>query len=154
MKALFIAAALLSAAAVAPAFAQDSAPAAAPSATGLSAPPAGKGQVVFFRRSSMFGFPYWTNVRENGAAYGKLSNGVYFVQVLDPGVHEFDTSVLGKDAMKLQIDPGETYFVEGKIAMQIVGYTIVMAPSDEATFTKVKHSLKLAPPPEPDAPAK
>jgi hypothetical protein len=150
MKSILIAAALFVTAA-APAFAQD-APAAATAdvnaATGLSAPPAGKGQVVFFRRSSLLGFPYWTNVRENGVAYGKLTNGVYFVQVLDPGVHQFDTSVLGKDAMKVNVDPGETYYVEGKITMQLVGYTITMAPSDEGAFARVKNSLKLAPAPE------
>ncbi len=135
--------------------AQDAAPApaSAPAASTdtVAPPPAGKGQVVFFRKGSMFGFPYWTNVRENGQSFGKLTNGVWFTAVVDPGAHQFDTSVLGKDSIKLQVDPGETYYVEGKIAMQIVGYTIVMAPSDEATFAKAKKGLKMAPPPAPEA---
>lgn len=120
--------------------------AASAAASAVPPPPADKGQVVFFRRSSMLGFPYWTNVRENDVAYGKLTNGVYFVQTLDPGVHAFNTSVLGKDAMKMQIDPGETYYVEGKITMAVIGYTIVMAPSEEATFQKVFKGMKLAKP--------
>lgn len=150
------AAVLLAAPFAVPAQAADSAPAsvAASASADIPPPPAGKGQVVFFRRSSMFGFPYWTNVRENGAAYGKLTNGVYFVQVLDPGAHQFDTSVLGKDSIKLQVDPGETYYVEGKIAMQIVGYTIVMAPSDEASFAKAKRGMKLVTPKPEAEPAK
>lgn len=132
----------------------DPAPASAPAASaGIAPPPAGKGQVIFFRRSSLMGFPYWTNIRENGVAYGKLSNGVYFVQVLDPGTHEFNTSVLGKDSMKVQVDPDETYYVEGKITMALIGYTVIMAPSDEGTFNIVRKGLKLAMPLE-TAPAR
>lgn len=122
-------------------------PAEAPPTPGTIAPaPADKGQVVFFRKSSIMGMPYWTNVRENDVAYGKLSNGVYFVQTLDPGVHTFNTSVLGKDSMKVEIDPGETYYVEGKITMAVVGYTVVMAPSDAAAFQKAFKGMKLAKP--------
>jgi hypothetical protein len=109
-------------------------------------PPAGKGQVVFFRKSSLMGLPYWTNVRENDVAYGKLTNGSYFVKTLDPGVHEFTTSVLGKDSMKVQVDAGETYYVQGKITMALVGYTIIMAPADAAGFEKVFKGLGLAKP--------
>ncbi|HEX2816417.1 MAG TPA: DUF2846 domain-containing protein, partial [Phenylobacterium sp.] len=138
--------------------AQAAEPASKPAASSVVAPaPAGKGQVVFFRKSSLFGFPYWTNIRENDVALGKLTNGAYFVQTLDPGVHMFNTSVLGKDAMKLQIDPGETYYVEGKITMAVVGYTIVMAPSDEGAFQKSLKGMKPAPPVDPakaDAAAK
>jgi hypothetical protein len=139
--------------------AQAAEPAAKP-ADAASAVPAvakDKGQVVFFRKSSMFGFPYWTNIRENDVALGKLTNGSYFIQTLDPGVHAFNTSVLGKDAMKLQIDPGETYYVEGKITMAVIGYTIVMAPSEAATFQKVFKGMKPSPPVDPpkaDAAAK
>jgi hypothetical protein len=138
---------------------QAAEPAAKP-ADAASAVPAvakDKGQVVFFRKSSMFGFPYWTNIRENDVALGKLTNGAYFVQTLDPGVHMFNTSVLGKDAMKLQIDPGETYYVEGKITMAVIGYTIVMAPSDATAFAKAFKGMKPAPPVDPakaDAAAK
>jgi len=126
-------------------------PADAAAIAAVPTPPAGKGQVVFFRRSSLLGFPYWTNIRENDAAYGKLSNGVYFVQTLDPGPHTFNTSVLGKDALKIEVDPGETYYVEGKITMAIVGYTVVMAPSDATAFQKAFHGMKPAKPAEPES---
>jgi hypothetical protein len=140
--------------AAAPGLAQaaDAAKPADPAAA-VPAPPAGKGQVVFFRRSSLMGFPYWTNIRENDVAYGKLSNGVYFVQPMDPGPHTFNTSVLGKDALKIEVDPGETYYIEGKITMALVGYTVVMAPSDAASFQKVFKGMKPASPPEPEKPA-
>jgi hypothetical protein len=140
------AAAVLISAAPGLAQASDPVPKPADAASAVPPVPAGKGQVVFFRKSSLMGMPYWTNIRENDVAYGKLSNGVYFVQTLDPGVHTFNTSVLGKDAMKVEVDPGETYYVEGKITMAVIGYTVVMAPSDAATFQKVFKGMKLAKP--------
>ena len=141
---LAVMSAILLAAAPEAALAQEAAPAVGSPAAVVPEPPAGKGQVVFFRRSSLMGMPYWTNVRENEAAYGKLGNGAYFIQPLEPGVHTFDTSVLGKDSMKVQVDPGETYYVEGKITMALIGYTIVMVPSDAATFRKVLKGMRPA----------
>ncbi len=44
------------------------------------------------------------------------------------------------------MNPGETYYVEGKISMQVIGYTIQMAPSDEETFKKVLKGMHLAKP--------
>jgi hypothetical protein len=149
LAAVMLASPMLVAGAPGVALAADAAKPADPAAA-VGTPPAGKGQVVFFRRSSLMGFPYWTNIRENDAAYGKLSNGVYFVQALDPGPHTFNTSVLGKDALKIEVDPGETYYVEGKITMALVGYTVVMAPSDAASFQKVFKGMKAASPPEPE----
>jgi hypothetical protein len=144
----FCAAAAVVLISTAPGLAQaaDAAPKPADAASAVPTAPAGKGQVVFFRKSSLMGMPYWTNIRENDVAYGKLSNGVYFVQTLDPGAHTFNTSVLGKDAMKVEVDPGETYYVEGKITMAVIGYTIVMAPSDAAAFQKAFKSMKPAKP--------
>ena len=117
----------------------------------VAEPPAGLGQVVFFRRASIIGMPYWTNVRENGAPHGKLTNGSWFVQALEPGVHTFDTSVLGKDSMRMEIDPGETYYVEGKITLALLGYTIIMTPSDAGTFQRMLKGMK---PAQVEAPAR
>ena len=44
-------------------------------------PPRGMAQVVFFRAKSLAGTGQWFNVRENGQALGKLTNGAYFVVV-------------------------------------------------------------------------
>jgi hypothetical protein len=129
--------------------AEETAPASASPSAASSAvppPPADKGQVVFFRKSAFMGMPYWTNVREHDVAYGKLTNGSYFVTTLDPGVHEFRTSVLGQDSMKVQVDAGETYYIQGKITMAVIGYTVIMAPSDAASFEKVFKGMKLAKP--------
>ena len=66
-------------------------------------PPPGQGQVVFFRAKSLMGTGQWFNVRENGAALGKLSNGAYFIQVATPGAHVYTatTEPEAKDHLKL-----------------------------------------------------
>ena len=85
-------------------------------------PPAGKGQVVFFREKSLVGTGQWFNVREEGKALGKLTNGAYFIQITDPGLHNYTASVEPefKDKLKLEVDPGETYFVEGTLTKGVV----------------------------------
>jgi hypothetical protein len=112
-------------------------------------PPAGEGEVVFFRRKSLLGTGQWFNVRENGAALGKLSNGAYFVQVTDPGVHTYTakTEPEVKDHLKIEVDAGETYFVEGTLTKGVVIGEADLSPSDRASFDKAAKDLKLAPPP-------
>jgi hypothetical protein len=140
-------------AAAAPAAAPTAAPKANQSSTSTSgvigAPPAGKGQVVFFRPSAMSGWAVWFNVRENGAALGKLTNGVYFVTPLDPGTHTFTAATENKDTLKLEIDDGETYYVKGGITMGIMIGEANIAPSDKVAFEKAVGHMKLAPPPAP-----
>jgi hypothetical protein len=109
-------------------------------------PPAGQGQIVFFRSHTLLGTGQWFNVRENGEALGKLTNGAYFVQTVPPGLHTFTASTEPefKDSLKLQIDPGETYFVEGILTKGVVIGAADLTPSDRATFQKAAMSLKVA----------
>ena len=127
-----------------------------PGATGqiaIAPPPSGKGQVVFFRARSLMGTGQWFKVRENGAALGKLSNGAYFVRVTDPGVHVYTatTEPEAKDKLRLEVDPGETYYVEGQLTKGLAIGVPDIIPSDHAAFDKASKSLKLAPPPEAEA---
>jgi hypothetical protein len=112
-------------------------------------PPGGMGQVVFFRSKSLSGFGQWFNVRENGRALGKLTNGAYFVVVLAPGVHSFSASSEPefKDHLSLKVDPGETYYVEGIMTHGVVIGVADLTPSDKAHFDAVSGALQAATPP-------
>jgi hypothetical protein len=121
----------------------------ADAATGaITPPPAGEGQIVFFRRKSLLGTGQWFKVRENGAALGKLNNGVYFVDVTDPGRHTFTATMEPelKDHLTLEVAPGQTYFVEGTLTKALVVGAADLTPSDRATFDHVSAKLKAAPP--------
>jgi len=115
----------------------------------LPAPPDGKGLVVFFRKPAFQGSAVWFKVRENGVELGKITPGVYFVAVADPGEHTYTAATENKDSLKLQVDAGETYFVEGTITMGFFIGEANLTPSDEAAFDKVSQKLKLASPPPP-----
>lgn len=130
------------------ALAQDAPTAAAPNAsasasepgggqTGHVAPPAaGKSQVVFFRTGAYVGAGTWFKVRENGAELGKLSNEAYFVAVLNPGPHTFTSTTENKTTLRMELDPGETYYVRGTLQMGVLMGEPNLAPSDEVLFEK------------------
>jgi hypothetical protein len=110
-------------------------------------PPAGEGQVVFFRAKSLMGTGQWFNVREDGKPLGKLVNGAYFVQVATPGLHTY-TAVEEpefKDRLTLKVDPGQTYFVEGALTKALVISAADLKPSTLARFDKVSKTLQPAP---------
>jgi hypothetical protein len=113
-------------------------------------PPRGMAQVVFFRAKSAAGFGQWFNVRENGQALGKLTNGAYFVVVLPPGQHSFSATSEPefKDHLTLKIDAGETYYVEGLMTHGVVIGVADLTPSDKAHFDAVSGALQAATPPE------
>jgi hypothetical protein len=122
-------------------------------------PPAGEGQVVFFRAKSLMGTGQWFNVREAGKPLGKLVNGAYFVQVATPGLHTY-TAVEEpefKDRLTLKVDPGQTYFVEGALTKALVISAADLKPSTHARFDKVSKTLQPAPKtdggPQPDVAA-
>jgi hypothetical protein len=119
---------------------------------GIPPPPPGQGQVVFFRAKSLLGTGQWFNVREDGKALGKLVNGAYFVDVTEPGLHTYaaKTEPEFNDKLKLQIDPGETYFVEGVLTKGVIIGAADLTPSTAAAFNKAAKDLKLAPPPGDD----
>ncbi|HEX7758176.1 MAG TPA: hypothetical protein VF459_01645, partial [Caulobacteraceae bacterium] len=83
-----------------------------------------------------------------GAELGKLGNGVYFVQVTDPGTHTYTAATENKDTLKLEVDDGETYYVRGQVTMGLMIGEANLSPSDQATFEKAVKHMKLAKPPE------
>ena len=117
----------------------------AASAIDLPPPQAGDGEVIFFRPKSLLGTGQWFKVRENGKALGKLSNGAYFVQVTSPGLHVYTAAEEPelKDRLKLEVDPGETYFVEGTLTKGVVVGAADLTPADRAAFDRASRHLKL-----------
>jgi hypothetical protein len=115
-------------------------------------PPEGRGQVVFFRPKSRLSVGEWFNVREDGQALGKLTNGTYFIQVTPPGVHTYTAKLEPelKDHLRINVDSGETYFVEGAVTGGLVIGAADLSPSTRERFNKAAKDLKLAGAPEND----
>jgi hypothetical protein len=111
-------------------------PAAPPAevARGVSAPPPGKGQIIFFRQSRFAGGGVSFSIREGDAGVARLGNGQYFVHITDPGIHEYNTESEATDTLRREIEEGETYFVQQSLNMGIMLYRPALTPSDRAKF--------------------
>ena len=130
-----------------PAPAAAPAPAKAPAAA--SAGGQGTGTVVFFRESKFAGAAVSFKVREGQTELGKLSSGTYFTAHLTPGPHEFTVHSEAKDVLNLEVEPGETYYLQGSVSMGFMVGRPNLAPSDEATFNSMKAKLKDSGAPKP-----
>ncbi len=135
------------------AHAQDStAPQSAPAAeqaallpAGIAQPPAGKGQIVFFRENKLKGAIIGYIVREGETELGKLRNGTYFVHVTDPGPHTYVVHSEAKDVFNIEVEAGETHYVLGGISMGFMAGRPNLSPSNEEAFVKALSKLKPAP---------
>lgn len=111
---------------------------------GISPPPEGKGQVVFYRPSRFVGAALSFTVRESDVALGRLPNGRYFVHVAEPGIHEYE---IGRnDTMRMEIEPGETYYAVQSTQMGIVAGRAVLSPSDQAAFETALPRMRVSAP--------
>lgn len=150
LSALALAVALVSG----PALAQDAAapaeataPAAAVVPGAIEAPPAGMGQVVFFRPSKFAGAAVSYKVRTGEGlqtVVGNMSNGVYFTFQGAPGSYQFSGATESKDAITVEIEDGETTFVEGGLAIGIVMGRPDLKPSSKEAFEKALKGMKPA----------
>ncbi len=122
-------------------------PAAAPetvASNGRIAPaPADKAQIVFFRPSKFVGGAVGFKVREGEQELGKLRSGNYFIHFAEPGTHHYTVHSEAKDVLTMEVEEGETYFVQGTITMGVLAGRPNLSPSDEATFNGMADKLKL-----------
>lgn len=128
-----------------PVAAAEPAAAAAPAAGGpIGTPPSGKGQIVFFRPSKFAGGAIGFKVREGQTELGKLRSGKYFVAVVEPGQHQYTVHSEAEDVLTLEVEAGETYYVQGTINMGFLVGRPNLSPSDALTFNGMASKLKLA----------
>src|ERR1044072_1108766 len=67
----------------------------------VAPPPAGMGQIVFYR-SGMMGALVSCRVREGETVVNRLPPGQYFVHVTTPGAHEYNVRSEGRDNVRLE----------------------------------------------------
>lgn len=99
-------------------------------------PPAGKGQIVFYRTGTIMGAAMGCAVNEKGQKISSLGSGKYFILVTDPGRHEYMVKSEAKDVLALEVEEGETQYAMCKIKMGIMAGRPDLRPSTEADFIK------------------
>jgi hypothetical protein len=101
----------------------------------------GMGRVIFFRPQRLQGAALSFRVRAGEVEYCTLNNGTYFVVDLAPGAYQFDTRGEVRDYLPLEIEPDETYYVEGRLGMAVLTMRPNLAPSSPAVFDSAKGRL-------------
>ena len=102
----------------------------------IPAPPAGKGQIVFYRTGTVVGSAMGCAVNENGQKISSLGAGRYFILVTEPGRHEYSVKSEAKDVLALEVEADETQYAMCKIKMGLMVGRPDLRPSTEADFVK------------------
>jgi hypothetical protein len=122
-------------AATVPAEAVPAAPAADAAASAEPVADVGTGRIIFFRPKKFAGAAIKFKVREGEAILGKLGSGSFFAADVPAGVHNYTVRSEGADdALTLEVEAGETYYVIGTISMGMFAGQGNLAPSDQAAF--------------------
>jgi hypothetical protein len=102
----------------------------------IPAPPAGKGQIVFYRTGTIMGAAMGCAVNEKGQKISSLGAGRYFLLVTDPGRHEYTVKSEAKDVLALEVEADETQYAMCRIKMGFMAGRPDLRPSTEAEFHK------------------
>lgn len=108
----------------------------------ITAPPAGRGQIVFFRSAKTPKPANTLRIRESGIERGRLASGRYLVQVVPPGRRIYAVSPQKAGALALKVEEGKTYYVEAFVATGRGVNHARLSPSNahafEGQFKKLK----------------
>lgn len=124
------------------ALAQDNAAAPAPAPASAADAGGAAGTVVFFRESKFVGGGMKYKVRENGVELCKLSNGSYCTVQVPTGKHSYEVHSEAKDVLTLEVESGETYYVQGGLSVGVLAGHPNLSPSTKETFEGLKAKLK------------
>lgn len=137
--------------AVAPEPAADPSAQAAPAADQAAAPAEEPpGRIIFFRPGRLTGAVYTyhvVEVAEDGDStresprIGSLPNGQYFEAAVAPGIHNYNIRGpmavnLDEDRLRIEVEPGETYYVEQTVRMGVFTGGFRLVPSTQADFER------------------
>jgi hypothetical protein len=111
----------------------------------IAPPPAGMGQVVFYRSSRM-GALISCRVHENGAVVNRLPPGRYFIHQTTPGAHEYSVRSEARDVIRVEVEEGETQFVRCAVGMGIGVGRPNLSPQSLEDFQRRGRGLDLQPP--------
>lgn len=108
----------------------------------IPAPPAGKGQVVFYRGGGISGRALGCGINSGGARISALGAGRYFILPVEPGSSSYTVKSEAADDLTLEVGPDETAYVKCAIKMGIMVGRPDLAPGSKDDFDKRSSKLK------------
>ena len=100
------------------------------------------GTVIFFREKKFAGSAIRYKVRENGQELCKLGSGTFCKIDVPVGKHQYEVHSEAKDALTLEVESGETYYVIGGVSMGVFAGHPNLSPSDKPTYEGMLPKLK------------
>ncbi|MCX7359117.1 MAG: hypothetical protein NT015_13365 [Alphaproteobacteria bacterium] len=108
------------------------------------------GRIIFFRPGRLAGAVYTyhiVEVAEDGDStrdspqIGSLPNGQYFEYAAPPGIHNYNIRGpmavnLDEDRIRLEVESGETYYIEQTVRMGLITGGFRLVPSTQAEFER------------------
>ena len=79
------------------------------------AAPAGKALIVFYRPAAFAGGAIRFNVQHTDGPVGQLTSGAVLQKVVNPGSNTFWSQVISQDAITIEAQAGQTYYVRGDV---------------------------------------
>jgi hypothetical protein len=110
----------------------------------IPAPPAGKGQIVFFRPGRFIGAAVSWKLLDGTTELGKVGNARYLVVTMEPGLHDLVMDFGTKGKLRIEVDAEETYYIECGIAMGVLVNHPDLIPSTRDGFDSISAKLKPA----------
>lgn len=105
-------------------------------------PPAGKGQIVFYRTGGMGGALISCAMKEGEIKLSSLPPGRYYVHVTEPGKHSYSVSSEAKDVLNVEIEPDDTQYARCTIRMGLMAGRPNLSPSTVEEWNSRSPSLK------------
>lgn len=109
-------------------------------------PPPGKALIVFYRTWKWPAGAVSYKVREGKTELGRLSDGSYFVAVVDPGLHTYAMHAEWRDDMQIMVEADEIYYVRFELETGLFLYQPTLTPSEQRLFDEASPRLKLSEP--------
>lgn len=111
-------------------------------ADNIALPAPGKGQIVFYRRGGMFGGAISCAVHEGGIKLTSLPPGHFSVVEVDPGVHTYSVKSEATDAIRIEVQSGQTAYASCHVTMGIVAGRPKLEMSNKTAFFADGQKLK------------
>ena len=89
---------------------------------------------------------YCGAVAKGAPELGDLPNGGAFIYEAEPGIHSYNITGpmavnKAEDRMRIEVEPGETYYVEQTVRMGVITGGFPLVPANEARFIASKVKL-------------
>ena len=98
--------------------------------------------IIFFREWAFTGGGMSYFITEDTNNIGLLKAGSYFTYRATPGKHTYSAETEARSSVTLDIQPGQTYYIEGGIGMGFWAGRPQLSEVTKPVFDKVKSDLK------------